>query len=122
MRILAVFLLLAIGTAQGAFAQTAAGESMAAFWPKFQAAVGKSDAEGVASMTQLPFLLDGKNLDQAKFVKAVPGLFSAKIRGCIAQAKTVKSKDGFDVFCGQQIFVFERKGGKFVFAAIGVND
>jgi len=120
MKNLAFLLLLATGvcSAQG----TPANESMASFWTRFQAAVVKGDAEAIASMTQLPFMLDNRNLDKAKFVKAVPQIFSTKMKTCIAKAKPVKDKDGFEIFCGEQMYVFEQKGGKFLFVTLGAND
>ena len=119
MRRLVVVLLLVAG---GCFAQKAPAESMMAFWTRFQAAVAKSDAEAMASMTQLPFLLENKNLDKAGFVKAVPKLFPAKIRTCFAKEKLVKDKNGFEIFCGEQMFVFELAGGKYWFTTLGAND
>jgi len=115
MKNLAFLLLLTAGVAS---AQSDENEEIR----KFQAAVVKGDAEAVASMTQLPFMLDNKNLDRAKFVKVVPEIFNAKMKKCFATAKTVKDQNGFDIFCGQQMFVFERVGGTLKFTTLGAND
>jgi len=105
-----------------AFAQTPANETVATFWPKFQSAVVKGDTEAIVGMTKLPFLLDNKNLDRAKFTKVVPELFDAKAKKCFATAKPVKDKDGFEIFCGEQMYVFEKVGTALKFTVIGAND
>lgn len=116
-------LVLALLTAGFGFAQNKpVNDQLAAFWTSFQTAVVKGDAESVASMTKLPFLIDRKDYDRAKFVKVFPELFPAKAKKCFATAKPVKENDGFDIFCGERMFVFERSGGTYKFVMIGAND
>ena len=92
------------------------------FWAKFKTAVLANDKEAVASMTRLPFMLQNKNLSKAQFIQKFGVLFDAKVKRCFAKAKLVKEENGFDVFCGQQIFLFEKVDGVYRFTEIGVND
>jgi hypothetical protein len=92
------------------------------FWKQFQAAVVAGDRQAVATQTKLPFLLEGKNLDRAAFVAKFDQLFSPKMKGCFAKAKPMPSEAGFDIFCGEQIFLFEKTKTGYRFAEIGVND
>ena len=92
------------------------------FWAKFKAAVAANDKEAVASMTRLPFLLQGKELSKAAFIQKFGVLFDARVKRCFTKARLVKENDGFDVFCGQQIFLFEKVNGAYKFTEIGVND
>ena len=92
------------------------------FWAKFKAAVAANDKEAVASMTRLPFMLQGKELSKAAFIQKFGVLFDARVKRCFVKAKLVKENDGFDVFCGQQIFLFGKVNGVYKFTEIGVND
>ena len=92
------------------------------FWAKFKAAVAANDKEAVASMTRLPFLLQGEELSKARFIQKFGVLFDAPVKRCFAKARLVKENDGFDVFCGQQIFLFGKVNGVYKFTEIGVND
>jgi hypothetical protein len=93
-----------------------------AFWIKFKAAVARSDKGGVADMTKLPFMLDGKDLDRAGFIKQYNSLFTPRVRRCFARAKLTKDQDAYEIFCGQQIFLFAKVDGVYKFTEIGVND
>ncbi len=92
------------------------------FFETFRAAVVKGDKQAVASMTSYPFLFEGKSLKQPEFIQIFDRLFDSKARQCFRKAKAVPSKEGFEVFCGQTIFLFEKKGDVYRFASIGVND
>ena len=94
----------------------------AQFWTDFKAAVSKGDSKQVASMTKLPFMLENKNLSEAGFIRKFDYIFDKKVKACFAKAKTVKEGEGFWVFCGQQIFIFEKVEGSYKFTEIGVND
>ena len=92
------------------------------FWTKFKAAVAKNDKEAVASMTRLPFLLENRELARPGFIQKFDAIFNVRVKRCFAKAALVKEDDGFEVFCGQQIFLFAKVGGVYKFTEIGVND
>ena len=93
-----------------------------AFWIKFKAAVARNDKPAVANMTKLPFLLEGKDLDRAGFIKQISSLFTPKTRRCFARAKPSRDQEIMEIFCGDQIFVFAKVDGVYKFTEIGVND
>lgn len=92
------------------------------FWAKFKTAVAKNDREGVASMTRLPFLLENHERTTAGFIEKFDVIFDARVKRCFARASPVKEGDGFEVFCGKQIFLFEKLNGVYKFTVIGVDD
>ena len=73
-------------------------------------------------MTKLPFMLDNKDLDRAGFIKQYSSLFTPRVRRCFTRAKPTKDQDNFEIFCGQQIFLFAKVGDVYKFTEIGVND
>ena len=93
-----------------------------AFWIKFKAAVARNDKATVADMTKLPFMLDNKDLDRAGFIKQYNSLFTPRMRRCFARAKPTRDQDVFEIFCGEQIFLFGKVDGVYKFTEIGVND
>jgi hypothetical protein len=93
-----------------------------AFWIKFKAAVARNDKPAVADMTKLPFMLEGKDLDRAGFIKRYISLFTPKMRRCFARAKPARDRDFMEIFCGDQIFLFAKVDGVYKFTEIGVND
>ena len=98
-------------------------ETFATFWKTFKAAIAKNDKEAVADLTKLPLYMDNGEQDRAGFIKRYNQLFTRKIRRCIATAKPVKEQEGYDIFCGEVIFYFERdKDGKYKFFNFGPND
>ena len=97
-------------------------EAGAQFWAKFKTAILANDKEAVASMTRLPFLFEGGELSKPAFIQKFGVLFDARVKRCFAKAKLVKEQDGFEVFCGQQIFLFGKVNGVYKFTEIGVND
>ena len=120
--IVAVLLLLF----SNAFAFAQSGKQVDAdgvqFWSKFKAAVVANDKEAVASITRLPFLFQGRELTKQAFIQKFAVLFDAKAKRCFEKAKLVKEGEGFEVFCGQQIFLFDKVKGVYKFTEIGVND
>jgi hypothetical protein len=93
-----------------------------AFWIKFKAAVARNDKPAVADMTNLPFMIDGKDLDRAGFIKQYSSLFTLKMRRCFARARPSRDQDSMEIFCGEQIFLFAKVDGVYRFTEIGVND
>ena len=93
-----------------------------AFWLKFKAAVARNDKTAVADMTKLPFMLDGKDLDRAGFIRQYSSLFTPKMRRCFARAKPSRDQEIMEIFCGDQIFAFAKVDGAYKFTEIGVND
>ena len=96
--------------------------SFNAFWAKFKDAVAKNDKARVADMTKLPFMMDGIDHDRAGFIKQYPSLFTSRMRRCIPRAKLFKEGDSYEIFCGDQIFLFGKVDGVWKFVEIGVND
>ena len=92
------------------------------FWIKFKAAVARSDKGGVADLTKLPFMIESTDLDRAGFIKQYGLLFTPRVRRCFARAKPTKDQDAYEIFCGQQIFLFGKIDGFYKFTEIGVND
>ena len=93
-----------------------------AFWVKFKDAIAKNDKQRVADMTKLPFMIGGIDRDRAGFIKVYPTLFTPRMRRCIARAKPLKEQDYYEIFCGDQIFLFGKDNGIWKFVEIGVND
>jgi|RhiMetdeSRZDD1v2_1073273.scaffolds.fasta_scaffold10004_2 hypothetical protein len=98
-------------------------QTFASFWKTFKAAIARNDKEAVADLTILPFLYDSQERDRAGFLKIYGQLFTRKIRRCIATAKPLKEGNGYEVFCGELIFYFDRDtDGRYKFREFGVND
>jgi len=93
-----------------------------AFWVKFKDAIAKNDKNRVADMTKLPFMMDGIDHDRAEFISDYASLFSPRMRRCIPRAKVFKTGDYYEIFCGDQIFLFGKVDGVWKFVEIGVND
>ena len=93
-----------------------------AFWVKFKDAIAKNDKQRVADMTKLPIMMGGIDHDRAAFIKEYPTLFTLKMRRCIPRAKPTKTEEYYEIFCGDQIFLFGKVDGVWKFVEIGVND
>ncbi len=94
-----------------------------AFWTKFCAALKKNDKEALASMTKIPYRSYDKSLNTKKeFVAYCDKVFSKKIRDCLVKEKPVLDKTSYFVFCGEEIYIFEKAKGSYLFTEIGVND
>lgn len=93
-----------------------------AFWVKFQTALKKNDKEAIASMTRLPYLYESEKMDKKAFIAYCDKLFSKKTRACLLKEKPVKDQTSFFAFCGEQIFIFEKVNGVWMFTEVGVND
>jgi hypothetical protein len=107
-----------------AFVAAAEARSFAEFWVQFKTAVAKDDKEAIAEMTKFPFPYGTKHLSKAEFIKECGKLYDQKTRRCFAKAKPVKEddRDSYSVFCGEEIFVFEKVNGEYRFSDIGMND
>ena len=119
---IALMLVIPIKPALGAEAKPE-DRSFATFWTQFKEAVAKGNKEAVAGMTKFPFTM-GKQLSKADFIKAYGKIFGEKTRKCFRNAKPVKESkaDSYSVFCGEDIFVFEKESGEYRFTDLGVND
>jgi len=117
-----LLLIFSISGAAGAQNKNKVDNAGLQFWTKFKTAVAKNDKETVASMTRLPFLFQGRELAKPGFIQKFDAIFSVRVKRCFAKATLVKEGDGFEVFCGQQIFLFEKVGAVYRFTEIGVND
>jgi hypothetical protein len=117
-----LLLVLSISGAAGAQNKNKVDEAGVQFWTKFKTAVAKNDKETTASMTRLPFLFQSRELTKPGFIQKFDTIFNVRVKRCFATAKLIKEGDGFEVFCGQQIFLFEKVGGIYKFTEIGVND
>lgn len=101
----------------------AADDSFTPFWTQFKTALKKRDKEALATMTKLPFMFDSKNLNKAQFIAKVDVILPGSLSTCFAKEKPVLDKEGqYFVFCGEQIYIFNKINGKFLFTEIGVND
>lgn len=97
------------------------------FLAKFRAALKNNDGAAVAAMTKLPFGYDGDVNDAAQFrAKVYSKTFTAKTRACLQRTKAIydrhENNDYYSLFCGEEIFLFERTPAGFLFTEIGVND
>src|SRR5688500_10729077 len=92
------------------------------FWTQFKDAIAKNDKNRVADMTKLPFMMDSIDHDRAGFIKEYPSLFTPRMRRCIPRAKVFKEGEYYEIFCGDQIFLFGKVDGVWKFVEIGVND
>ncbi|MBX9689670.1 MAG: hypothetical protein K2X27_23365 [Candidatus Obscuribacterales bacterium] len=99
-----------------------ATDEFSSFWEGFKTAVKKRDKEALARMTQLPFYYDSKNLQKAQFIAKLDEILPGKLSNCFSKEKPVKDKDSYSAFCGEQIYVFSKVNGKYLFTDIGVND
>ena len=97
-------------------------QSFASFWLKYKAAVASGDKEAVSSMTELPFLYEGEELNKPAFIKAFGTIFDRRVQKCFPRAKPVKDGDYFAISCGEAIFMFKKVNGEYRFVEIGVND
>jgi hypothetical protein len=123
--VLSVIIMLLLGGLPQVWAQGRSAKidpAFNAFWTKFKAAVARSDKGGVADRTKLPFMIESTNLDRAGFIKQYGSLFTPRVRRCFARAKPTKDRDAYEIFCGQQIFLFGKVEGVYKFTEIGVND
>ncbi len=94
-----------------------------AFWLKFKTALQKNDKEAIASMTKIPYRTYDKPLNTKKeFISYCDKIFSKKIRDCLLKQKPVQDKTNFSAFCGEEIYIFEKVNGNYLFTEIGVND
>ena len=95
-------------------------ETFAMFWVGFKSAVVKNDKEAVVAATELPSL----QLSKAAFLQTYPSIFTKKVQKCFATAKPLRetNRDSYSVFCGSQIFVFEKVKRAYKFTNISPND
>jgi hypothetical protein len=119
---LALALALSGSASQAQNSNTRNGQAFTRFWAEFKTAVAKGDKQAVASMTKLPFMLSNKSLKEADFIRKYDSIFDKKVRACFAKAKPVKDDEIFEVFCGEEIFIFGKIGGKYKFIEISAND
>jgi hypothetical protein len=116
----ALTLLLVIDPASSAEIKPEA-RSFDAFWIQFKAAVAKGDKAAIAEMTKFPFY---GTMSKDEFIKKCGEFFDRKTQRCFSKAKPIKEdkRDRYNVFCGEEIFGFERVNGEYRFTDIGMND
>jgi hypothetical protein len=87
-----VVLLLILSICVGTSAQTKnkVDDAGVQFWNKFKTAVASNDKEAVASMTRLPFMFQGRELEKTSFIQKFDAIFSARIKRCFAKATLVR--------------------------------
>lgn len=93
-----------------------------AFWLKFKTALQKNDKEAIASLTKLPYGYDKPVKTKKEFMVYCDKIFPKKIRDCLVKQKPVQDKTNFSAFCGEDIYIFEKVNGNYLFTEIGVND
>lgn len=119
MRILLSVLLVAfLGLFQAAFA----ADEFPTFFAQFKTALKKRDKTALANMTKLPFLYNSKNLQKAQFIGKIDEILPAKLASCFEKEKPVSDGGYWSAFCGEQIYIFSKVNGKYMFTDIGVND
>jgi len=122
---------------EGQGKETQSDQPFATFWAQFKAAVAKNDKEAVAEMTRFPVDVS-ENLTRAAFIKKYHAIFTQEVRRCFAKEKPVRDdppppsaseaakerqKNGtYNLFCGNDIFAFERVEGKYKLTSVGFND
>ena len=74
----------------------------------FRRALAADDRVALASLTQLPFLYEGRGLDASGFRQAIPELFTPAVRRCLAQARPIAEDDRYVLFCSPYGFYFGR--------------
>jgi hypothetical protein len=119
---IAVIFFVLIDPVHSAETKSEAG-SFAPFWAQFKAAVANKDKEAVAGMTKFPFFYRD-TITRADFIKKFDVIFSAQVRKCFQSAKPTKdtNRESYTVFCGEDIFVFEKGKDGYQFTDVGVND
>ena len=110
-----LMLLLAVMLGRPVLANETAATGFASFHAQFRAAVSRQDSAAIAALTHLPFLIEGRALDRADFERAVPGLFTAFQRRCLAKAPALQEGDRHVVFCTPYAFYFGRVAGHYRF-------
>lgn len=75
-----------------------------AFLVRFRSALVARDAAAIADLTQLPFLYQGRQLDRAAFIRAVPKLFDARLSRCLAQARPLTEGQDRLLHCAPHTF------------------
>jgi hypothetical protein len=121
-----LLLMLSAVAPQAHSAEAKKDDAFAAFWTQFKAAVAKNDKDAVAALTRFPVEI-GENVTKAAFLKKYPEFFTRKVQGCFAKGKPVKDdsaqgRGSYSLFCGEEIFLFEKVDGRYLFTGIGVND
>lgn len=111
---------LALGIAT--LSASAADKSWDDFWRQFKQAIQKNDKEAVANMTKLPFMLESKQLNRKQFIAKYEMLFPRKVRQGLLKEKPIPDKGVYMVFIGEEIFVFLKQKGTYLFSEIGAND
>jgi hypothetical protein len=100
-------------------------QSFASFLTRFRAAVAKDDKEAVAGMTKFPIDINA-NVTREAFLKKYHEYFTQSVRKCFAKEKPVADEQShrasYNLFCGNDIFTFERVDGEYRLTSIGFND
>ena len=126
-RVLLMVLALSAVIAHAYSEEAQKNQAFPAFWAQFKAAVAKKDKDAVAAMTKFPVEI-GENVTKATFLKKYPEFFGQEVQKCFAKKKPVKAdaapggRESYSLFCGEEIFIFEKVDGKYLFTGIGVND
>ncbi len=86
--------------------------------------MAKNDPEAIIALSDLRQFYENGQFSKAAFLKEYPSTFTRAVRKCLATAKRVKEpdRDSYSVFCGEEIFTFEKVNGAYKFTDIGVND
>ena len=92
------------------------------FFARFKQNVQNNNKTGIASMTRLPFSLNGKQLNKAQFLSQSDKIFTAAVRRCILKGHPTRDKNSYFVFCGAKIYVFSKVNEQYLFTDIDAND
>jgi len=97
-------------------------QTFASFLETFRAAVQSADKEGVASMTKLPFMFGGEELNRSRFIAQFDALFDKQIKECLLRARPIKDGIYYEVPCVETNLMFRKIAGRYKFVEIGIND
>lgn len=101
---------------------SAADREFDQFFAKFKLSIQSSDSNSLASMTRLPLLFNGKQLNKAQFLSQCEKIFPGKVRCCLLKEHPIRDSNSYFVNCGEQIYVFSRVNQHYQLTDIDVND
>lgn len=71
-----------------------------AFTKQLREAAAQPGGQSIAALTQFPFLFDSQSLQREAFIaKAVPALFTPRVRQCLQHAKPQPEGDRLVLWC-----------------------
>lgn len=101
-------------------------DGFAAFWTKFDAAIGKNDRKAVSQMVRYPIFYIDRQLQMADFPVIWKGSFDRAERKCLGNEKPVKdTHEGevtYNAVCNDTIYVFGKDDAGWKLIDFAVDD